>query len=191
MPSDGSDDLSPEWLTWEAWFAELEESHTTHASLPWFRSNDPRRSWVTSAGQSSTLQRSSRRPSTDLPSQTTPQPRSPSVPGSSHSRIARAQGIPFDPDPESDGSDHHSEERVRRGPRWLGRRGCPIVCGSRPGVARLRGWRVNYDSAILGLAQRLRVPYAPWTSDRYPRRDAPGQSRSPAGRRLRPTADGV
>ena len=30
------------------------------------------------------------------------------------------------------------------------------------------GWRVNYDSALLGLAQMLRVPYAPWTSDRYP-----------------------
>jgi hypothetical protein len=28
------------------------------------------------------------------------------------------------------------------------------------------GWRVNYDTVLLELAQVLRVPYAPWTSDR-------------------------
>src|SRR5207248_2958410 len=38
------------WETWEAWFVDIDESHTSLAALPFFRSPQPHRSWVTAAG---------------------------------------------------------------------------------------------------------------------------------------------
>jgi len=162
-------DLSAEWLTWEAWFAELEESHTTHASLPWFRSNDPRRSWVTAAGavlDAAAIWTSS-------------------VDGLSMSdhaagrltiragfislrRIAESEGIPFNPDPEPTDAITIQRSEFDDVLDALAADGVSIVSDRDQAWRDFAGWRVNYDSPVLGLAQRLRVPYAPWTSDRYP-----------------------
>jgi hypothetical protein len=46
----GLDRLSEQWQTWEVWFADVEESHTSLAPLVFLRSPDPWKSWVTSAG---------------------------------------------------------------------------------------------------------------------------------------------
>src|SRR5260221_6178923 len=46
----GLDRLHDLWVSWEVWFAELEESHTSLAALVFFRSPKPQQSWVTSAG---------------------------------------------------------------------------------------------------------------------------------------------
>lgn len=42
-------DDDAEWATWEQWFVELEESHTSLPVLNFFRSPQPGRSWVLSA----------------------------------------------------------------------------------------------------------------------------------------------
>ena len=42
--------LTELWRTWEAWFADIEESHTTFPILAYFRSPQPDHSWITSAG---------------------------------------------------------------------------------------------------------------------------------------------
>jgi hypothetical protein len=39
-----------QWADWERWFVEIEESHTSLPILSFFRSPQPGRSWVTSAG---------------------------------------------------------------------------------------------------------------------------------------------
>ena len=39
-----------QWAEWERWFVEIEESHTSLPILSFFRSPQPGRSWVTSAG---------------------------------------------------------------------------------------------------------------------------------------------
>src|SRR4029077_13121479 len=44
------DDLPSLWAEWESWFSELSETHTTFSILAFFRSPNPHRSWVTSAG---------------------------------------------------------------------------------------------------------------------------------------------
>jgi hypothetical protein len=44
------DALTDLWATWEIWFAELEETHTSLAALAFFRSPQPAHSWVTAAG---------------------------------------------------------------------------------------------------------------------------------------------
>jgi hypothetical protein len=46
----GFDHFGEVWNTWEEWFVELEETHTSLAVLPFFRSPRPERSWVTAAG---------------------------------------------------------------------------------------------------------------------------------------------
>ncbi|OON70664.1 hypothetical protein [Hymenobacter sp. CRA2] len=38
------------WMRWEEWFVEIEESHTSLPILSFFRSPQPGRSWVTTAG---------------------------------------------------------------------------------------------------------------------------------------------
>ena len=38
------------WVTWESWFAEIEETHTSLAALTFFRSPQSDHSWVTAAG---------------------------------------------------------------------------------------------------------------------------------------------
>ena len=42
--------LADYWATWEAWFADIEESHTTLPALVFFRSPRAENSWVTAAG---------------------------------------------------------------------------------------------------------------------------------------------
>src|SRR5579859_2573110 len=44
------DELHDLWVEWELWFAQLGETHTSLAVLPFFRSPSPDRSWITAAG---------------------------------------------------------------------------------------------------------------------------------------------
>jgi len=46
----GLDKLSDYWRSWEIWFADVEESHTTLPALTFFRSPRADTSWVTGAG---------------------------------------------------------------------------------------------------------------------------------------------
>ena len=46
----GLEKLSDYWKVWEAWFADIEESHTTLPALIFFRSPRGENSWVTAAG---------------------------------------------------------------------------------------------------------------------------------------------
>src|SRR5207302_10637415 len=38
------------WKPWLDWFVDVEESHTSFVGLPFFRSPQPQRSWITAAG---------------------------------------------------------------------------------------------------------------------------------------------
>ena len=46
----GLEQLADYWRTWEGWFADIEESHSTLAALVFFRSPRSEASWVTAAG---------------------------------------------------------------------------------------------------------------------------------------------
>ena len=46
----GLERLSDQWSAWETWFADIQESHTSLAALPLFRSPKPEHSWVTASG---------------------------------------------------------------------------------------------------------------------------------------------
>jgi hypothetical protein len=44
--------------------------------------------------------------------------------------------------------------------------GVPIKADREQAWQDFAGWRVNYDTVLLALAQLLMAPYAPWSSDR-------------------------
>jgi len=162
-----TDELVSEWLAWEPWFMQLEETHTTYAALPWFRSTDHNRSWVIASGaildaaalwiSAADVARGPDHAAAGL------MIRSGYV---SLRRIAASLDIGFDPDP--DPSDPIAIQRAEFDVAVDEMRdaGISVKPDRDQAWADFAGWRVNYESALLGLAEMLRVPYAPWTSDR-------------------------
>ncbi len=161
----GLDRLGEYWRSWETWFADIEESHTTLAALVFFRSPRPELSWITAAGavlDTAALTLSA----IDVPYEVSaalciragylalrrianyfqiPNPQEPHFPADAIS-ISRAEfdstldglqtyGLPMKPDREQAWSD-------------------------------FAGWRVNYDRSLTTLAEFVMAPYAPWSSDR-------------------------
>ncbi|MCL1593342.1 MAG: hypothetical protein M3132_03190 [Actinomycetia bacterium] len=163
------DELTFEWLAWEPWFMELEETHTTYAALPWFRSADAHRSWVTASGammDAAALWISA----TNVPA------------GPDHAaaglmirsgyvamqRIAESFNIPFDPDPQAGDPIALERSEFEDAVDRLAVAGISVREDRDQAWLDFAGWRVNYEAPLLGMAQMLRAPYAPWTSDRSP-----------------------
>ena len=158
---DRSDELFAEW---EQWFADIEETHTSQASLLFFRSPLPGRSWITADGailDGAALELSVvdavRNPQAQLCI------RSGFL---SLRRIADQFAIPHDPDPLPTDpiSIHRSEfddavEQLRAA-------GVPVRSDLEQAWVDFAGWRVNYDRVLVSLAGLAMAPYAPWSSDR-------------------------
>lgn len=74
--------------------------------------------------------------------------------------------IPFDDNPNS--GDPIAIQRIEFDEAFdaLGDAGIPMIDDRDQAWKDFAGWRVNYEAPLLGLAEMLRAPYAPWTSDR-------------------------
>ncbi len=165
----GLDTLAETFDEWEQWFIELEESHSAFPVLAFFRGPTAQRSWLTSAG---TVLDAGALLITVV--RETAEERRPQVELSIRAgfialrRIADGFGIAYDPDP--DPTDPIAIERrefmdmVRR----LEEGGVEVVDDLEAAWRSFAGWRVNYDAALLGLAQLIVAPEAPWVSDRPP-----------------------
>jgi hypothetical protein len=156
------------WQQWQDWFAEVEETHTSQASLSFFRSPRSDRSWVTAAGV--VLDAASFANSTiDIP-------RSPYAAlcvraGYSALRaIADFFSIPYDPDPQQTDATSIAREEFDDACRQLAEAGVPLKADLDQAWIDFNGWRVNYDSVLVGLAGLTVAPYAMWSSDRSLRR---------------------
>jgi hypothetical protein len=158
------DDLGATWLEWERWFAEVEESHTSFPALVFFRSPDPGRHWLTAAGtilDSASLIMAA-------------------VPGTSVGpsgvcvrsgylalrRIADFFGIEFDPAPAPTDPISITRAEFDDAMTRLREIGVPLTSDDDEAWRDYAGWRVNYDTVLLQLAEITMAPYAPWTSDR-------------------------
>jgi hypothetical protein len=158
------DHLPELWATWEEWFAELGETHTSLAVLTFFRSPSAHRSWVTAAG--AVLDAAA------LAQSTLAVPLSPQAGLCIRSgylalrEIADYFDVPYDSEPAPDAPISIAREEFDAAYEELGSAGVPI----RPDRARcwrdFAGWRVNYDAPLLALANITMAPYAPWSSDR-------------------------
>ncbi|HEX7167043.1 MAG TPA: hypothetical protein VF230_08690 [Acidimicrobiales bacterium] len=161
--SERSDEL---WQQAEAWFADLEETHTSLSALVYFRSPQPPLHWVPAAG--ALLDAAA------LSMAAMEGPRQPNAALSVRSgflalrRIADVLGIPYDPDPRPDDPISITREEFDAGLDELVAVGASVKADRDQAWRDFAGWRVNYDSVLLALARRTFAPPAPWTSDREP-----------------------
>lgn len=154
------------WRQGETWFAQLAESHTSLASLPFFRSPQPELSWVTAAGtvlDAASMQLSA----LDVPfsAEAAMCIRSGFV---SLRRIADYFGIAHDPDPRPTDPISITREEFESACDRLARAGAPVKLDRDQAWRDFSGWRVNYDVVLLALAGLTEAAPAPWTSDRAP-----------------------
>ena len=152
------------WQPWVAGFVDIEESHTSLASLPFFRSPRPDRHWVTAAG--AVLDAAALRASTvDLP-------REPSAELCIRAgylalrHIGDFYGIGYDADPQRGDPISITREEWEQARRELADAGVPVRADVEESWLDFCGWRVNYDTVLLTMAGLVMAPYAPWISDR-------------------------
>jgi hypothetical protein len=165
------DKLSEVWLTWEEWFVDIEESHTSFPALVFFRSPQPDHSWVTAAG--AVLDAAS------LVASSTEIPRDVQAEICIRSgylalrRIADFFQIPYQPDPHQGDPISVTREEFDEVCDRLAAAGVPMKPDRDQAWVDFAGWRVNYDTVLLTLAGLTMAPYAPWSSDRSMREYRP------------------
>lgn len=158
------EDLDDTWITWERWFAEIEESHTTYPMLAFFRSPRPNRSWVTAAG---TVLDAGSMMLAAVPVGSKGPPGVAVRAGYLALRhIGEFFGIDFDTDPAPDDPISITRTEFDAACDALGAAGVPLTADRDQAWRDYKGWRVNYDAVLLSLAQITMAPVAPWTSDR-------------------------
>ena len=164
----GLDKLGDYWKTWEAWFADVEESHTTLPALVFFRSPRAENSWITSAGavlDTAALTLSS----IDIPYE-------PSAALSIRAGFLALRGIAdyfdisFPRDPHFPTTPiavtrQEYDDVINK----LAEKGIPIKSDREQAWADFAGWRVNYDRVLLVLCTLVMAPQTPWSSDRAPK----------------------
>ncbi len=178
-------ELDPEWQQWMRWFNELSETHTSLGVLAFFRSPNPYRSWITSAG--TVLDAAALR----LAVMNIPFSAAPGLCIRSGymalREIADFYGFEHDADPASDDPISISRDEFMETYEMLAGSGCPVKADRERAWRDFSGWRVNYDQVLLALCSLVMAPYAPWSSDRSPTKPLRNQR---WGLRLRMHRDG-
>jgi hypothetical protein len=158
--------LTELWRQWEAWFADIEESHTSFPILAFFRSPQPQRSWITSAG--ALLDGAS------FWAGAIEHPRDPDAQLCIRAgylalrRIADVFRVPYDPEPAADDPISVSRQEWDEAVAEMEAAGIPMLADREQAWQAWKGWRVNYDAVLLNLARLVEAPPAPWVSDRSP-----------------------
>ncbi|HVA74256.1 MAG TPA: hypothetical protein VNF71_06790 [Acidimicrobiales bacterium] len=158
--------LTELWRQWEAWFADVEETHSTFPILVFFRSPQPDRSWVTAAGallDGAAFWVGAVEHPVDPDAQLCLRAGYLTL-----RRIAELFGIRFDPDPPPDGPISINRSEWEKDVDEMAAAGVPVKGDREAAWTAWKGWRVNYDHVLLELARLVEAPLAPWTSDRSP-----------------------
>lgn len=161
----GWERLGQQWETWEAWFADIEESHTSLAALVFFRSPQPDHSWLTSSG--AVLDAASLTLATvDIPFD----PQAALCIRAGYlalSRIADHFNISQNPNPTyPEEPISVTREEFENALDELEDNGVPIKLDRKQAWQDFAGWRVNYDRVLLALADLTMAPSSPWTEKR-------------------------
>ncbi len=152
------------WETWEIWFAQIAETHTSLGALTFFRSPRPNISWVTAAGailDAAALVESTIDKPWDVRARLCIRAGFTSL-----RHLADFFRMPYDPDPKP--TDPISITRAEYDEVYdqLKAAGLPVIADREQAWRDYAGWRVNYDVTLLALAELTMAPYAPWVSDR-------------------------
>ena len=158
--------LTELWRQWEAWFADIEETHTTFPILAFFRSPQPERSWITMAG--ALLDGAS------FWAAAIEHPRDPDVQLCIRAgylalrRIADIFKVGYDGDPSAGDPITVSRQEWDEAMEEMAAAGVPLLADRDQAWQDWKGWRVNYDTVLLNVARLVEAPPAPWVSDRSP-----------------------
>jgi hypothetical protein len=152
------------WEPWETWFVDIEESHTSMPALPFFRSPQPDRSWITAAGavlDGAALLSSSvaveKEPHLDLCLR---------AGYLSLRRVADSFRIAYNPSPLPDDPIQVARGEFDEAYDQLAAGGLPMKPDRDQCWRDFSGWRVNYETVLIKLTTLLAAPYARWSSDR-------------------------
>lgn len=179
----GLDHLDPVWEAWEEWFAQVQASHTSLPALAFFRSQRPDQSWVTSAGAvldaaalfvSCVDHRELFRRGNGV-EEVPPGPiREPNAELCIRAGylclrdIAAYFRVAFDPDPRPDDPVAVTREEFDDAWTRMAAVGVPLRGDPDDAWRAFAGWRVNYETTLLGMANLVVAPEAPWNADRSP-----------------------
>lgn len=158
------DRMAPLWQTWEVWFSDVEESHASFPSLIFFRSPTPDRAWVTAAGvvlDSAALLQSV----VDAP----PDPQRSLCIRASFiclRRLADFFNVPHNPNPQPTDPISITRAEFDDACERLAAEGVPLKADRDQAWRDFKGWRVNYDTVLLAMAEIYMAPPAEWVSDR-------------------------
>lgn len=159
-------EIGEQFMVWESWFADLEESHTSLSPLVFFRSPQPDRSWITASG--AVLDTAAILLSVvDAPIEERKAKLCIRAGYLALRQIADLYNIKFNPDPVFPQEPISiSREEFYQACHTLAQAGVPLINDLDQGWQNFGGWRVNYDRPLLSLAALVKAPYAPWSSDR-------------------------
>jgi hypothetical protein len=164
----GLERLNDYWPVWEAWFADVEESHSVLPALVFFRSPRPQNSWVVAAGavlDAAALSTAA----LDVPVSAAAQ-LSIRAGFLALRRICDNFGIATPADPHFPADPIHvARDEFEAALERLAAAGIPLKPDREQAWADFAGWRVNYDAALLALCDLTMAPAAPWSSDRAAR----------------------
>lgn len=156
--------LTEMWQRWEEWFADIEESHTSLAALVFFRSPQPSHSWVTAAG--TVLDAAGLTLAViDIPND----PQAALCIRAGYLALRRISdffGVRYDPNPDPGDPISICREEFDQVCAALEQENVPLKKDREQAWRDYAGWRVNYDTALISLAQITMAPEAPWSSDR-------------------------
>jgi hypothetical protein len=153
--------LSELWRDWEAWFADLDESHTSLPALVFFRSPRPEHSWVTAAGavlDAASLSLAA----LDMPfdAQAALCIRAGYI---ALRHVADFFGISYPANPGYPAEPISiSRPEFEAALQRLAVDGAPLKTDREQAWQDFAGWRVNYDVVLVRLAQITTAPPAPW-----------------------------
>jgi hypothetical protein len=184
-----TDALPAFYAEWEAWSADVAESHTTYPVMLLFRSPEAWYSWL--VGLIAVMDGAAMHLAL-APSTATSQARLCVRMGfTAVNRIATALGWTVDPDPDPEGPIALTYADFEQAVQMLEGVGFPMERSAEEAWPHFRGWRVNYESVAYRLADRLSAPPAPWSGTRRhldaasvpPRRPPQRAPRAPVAKR--------
>ncbi|HEX2235616.1 MAG TPA: hypothetical protein VHK89_05025 [Actinomycetota bacterium] len=158
------DSLRELYNEWEAWAADVAESHANYPVLVWFRSPHPLRSWI--VGLLAVMDSAALYLALS-PSRAPSEARLCLRMGFNCLRdIAEAVGIPFDVDPFPEDPIELTFEEFAAGVRRAEEVGFPLERTPEEAWVHFRGWRVNYEAIAYRIADAVVAPPGPWSGRR-------------------------
>jgi len=157
---------------WTDWAADIAESHTNYRTLAYFRSPDPRTSWLLGllAVLDAAALHLALNPGT-APAEARPLLR---VGYITMRKVARNLGMPVNEDPHPDDPIALTRAEFDSALNRMRRAGWVFEREPDDAWPHFNGWRVNYEAAAYALARFLDLPPAVWSGTR-PRHRAPPQ----------------